>query len=246
METEVTLQYLQYAPGMFIACAAMVILVVVQSILLFRLAWQQAKKIGMPRELCISGIRSAAITSFGPSLAPIIVMLALINTLGAPTAWMRLCDMGAGRTELAVATASTALIGANPTDPATFTPLAFSYAQWGMALNNVWFMVIALILGKNMGNAVAWLNRTYDPKWVALFMKGAYMGLFAYLLSNSIVSNSGRKPSNWIAAAVAAGSMVFFSKVLKNSPRLQELSIGISMAAGMAAGVISVRLLGVK
>ena len=63
-----------------------------------------AEKLEMPRERCVAGMRSAMITAIGPAFAPVIVLLALIAVLGAPTAWMRLNDVGAARTELAMVT----------------------------------------------------------------------------------------------------------------------------------------------
>ena len=65
----------------------------------------------------------------------------MIAIMGSPTSWMRLNMVGAARTELAMVTMSSGLLGIEPGN-AAFGAQAFSYAVWGVALNDVgWFVV---------------------------------------------------------------------------------------------------------
>ena len=91
----------------------------------------------MPRERCVAGMRSAMITAIDPAFAPVIVLLALIAVLGAPTAWMRLNDVGAARTELAMVTLSAKVIGVDP-QSAAFNLKAYTYSLWSMEKNSLW------------------------------------------------------------------------------------------------------------
>ncbi len=59
----------------------------------------------------IKAIRSASVTAIGPSLSPVITLLSLVAVIGAPTTWMRLCDVGAARTELGVISLTSNLSG---------------------------------------------------------------------------------------------------------------------------------------
>ena len=183
----------------------------------------------MPRERCVAGMRSAMITAIGPAFAPVIVLLALIAVLGAPTAWMRLNDVGAARTELAMVTLSAKVIGVDP-QSAAFNLKAYTYSLWGMALNNVGWMLVALLFIHRMGTMVTKLNQKYDPKWIKYLMSGASIGLFAFLLSGQLVN---AKINNWYAAFISAASMLLISKIFKKHQRLQELALGISMIVGM-------------
>lgn len=217
------------SPGMWIASSIMVIVVFTQSLIYLRSAFKMAEKLEMPRERCVAGMRSAMITAIGPAFAPVIVLLALIAVLGAPTAWMRLNDVGAARTELAMVTLSAKVIGVDP-QSAAFNLKAYTYSLWGMALNNVGWMLVALLFTHRMGTMVTKLNQKYDPKWIKYLMSGASIGLFAFLLSGQLVN---AKINNWYAAFISAASMLLISKIFKKHQRLQELALGISMIVGM-------------
>ncbi len=224
------LKTIMNSPGMWVASSIMVIAVLVQSAIYLREALKTADKLNIPRERCYTGMRSAAITALGPAFAPVIILLALIAVLGAPTAWMRLNDIGAARTELAMVTLSAKVIGADP-QSAAFNLKAFTYSLWGMALNNMGWMVVALIFTPQMSGMVAKLNQKYDPKWIKQLMMGATVGLFAFLLSGQLVNV--KTTANWSAALISALCMLGISRLFKNHQRLQELALGISMLVGM-------------
>lgn len=217
------------SPGMWIVSSVMVIVILLQSMLFLREAFKAADKLNMPRQNCYAGMRSAMITALGPAFAPVIVLLALIAVLGAPTAWMRLNDIGAARTELAMVTLASKVIGIDP-QSAAFNLKAYTYSLWGMALNNMGWMVVALLFTHKMGGMVTRLNQKYDPKWIKYLMTGASVGLFAFLLSGQLVN---AKLGNWYAAFISACFMLVISKMFRKHQRLQELALGLSMIAGM-------------
>ncbi|HMM20660.1 MAG TPA: DUF5058 family protein [Selenomonadales bacterium] len=223
------LKMVMNSSGLWIASSIMILVILVQSILFLREAFKTAEKLNMPRERCYAGMRSAMITSIGPAFAPVIILLALIAVLGAPTAWMRLSDIGAARTELAMVTLSSKVIGVDP-QSAAFNLKAFAYSLWGMALNNLGWMLVALLFTPKMTGMVSKLNQKYDPKWMKYLMAGATVGLFAFLLSGQLI---GAKSANWYAAVISAAVMFGISKIFKNQQKLQELSLGIAMLAGM-------------
>lgn len=219
------------SPGMWAASSLMVIIIVLQSVLFFRKALQAAKELNIPRENYMAGIRSAAITSIGPAMGPVIILLALMTILGAPTTWMRMTDIGAGRTELAMAALATKVCGIDLQSP-DFNLKAFSYAIWGMALNNMGWILVSLVATCRMEAVIKKINQNYDPKWVKLMMTAAIMGLFGSLLSGATV---GAKGYVNIIAAVASGVSMFLisTVVVKRFPRMAEVALGISMIIGM-------------
>lgn len=216
------------SPGMWVASGIMVVVVLVQSVLFLREAIQEAGRIGFPRERWLAGARSAMITAIGPSLSPVVILLALIAVLGAPTTWMRMNDIGAARSELAISALATQVYGVDMRSSA-FDLTAFSYALWGMALNNVGWMTVSLLLTHRMAKAIKTLNTRSNPVWVKLFMAGAMLGLFGYLLAGQLTAGWDKL----FAGIVSAITMLFISRVLKNYPRMQELALGIAMLAGM-------------
>jgi len=224
------------SPGLWIASSIMVIVVLVQSIIYLRAALKQAEVLDISKKRCMAGMRSAMITALGPSLSPVIIALALIAILGAPTTWMRMNDIGAARTELAMVTLATQVVGMTP-QSADFNLTGYAYALWGMALNNMGWMIVTLVLTPSMTKYVSKLNTKYNPAWIKYLLSGATVGLFAFLLSNALVQvKAGALVSNpgvWCAAIVSAISMLVISRAFAKHQRLQEVALGISMLVGM-------------
>lgn len=225
------LKSIMNSPGLWVASSFTVMVVLIQSILFFRAGIKEAKRLEMPREKYISGLRSAMITAIGPSLASVIVLLSLLSIVGGPTTWMRLSDIGAARTEIAMISVASGILGVDPTS-AEFGMKAFSFSIWGMALNDVGWILVTLLLAHRMTKAIDVLNKKYNPAWIKALMFGATLGLFSYLLNRQILG-SGVNISKITAAVVAAIAMHLISIVFKDNKRLQELALGIAMLAGM-------------
>ncbi len=155
--------------------------------------------------------------------------LSLVAVVGAPTTWMRLCDVGAARTELGVISLTSGMLGVEAGTEA-FGMQAWTYGLWGMALNNFGWLFVVFILGHRMSGVVEKMNSKYDPAWIKKLMAGATVGLFAYLLGNQIQTLATPK---LMPAAIAAVVMIVLGTALKKYQRLQELSLGIAMLIGM-------------
>lgn len=220
------------SPGMWIASGVMIVVLLIQATMFMRSALREANKINIPRETCVRSIRAAAISSVGPSLAPVIILIALIALLGAPTTWMRLNDIGASRTELAVVTMTAKFAGAEP-GGAGWDLRAFDFSLWGMALNNVMWMLVTLIFTSKMSGLVMKMNEKYNPVIVKGIMAGASLGLFGTLLGRQVVmTNMGKI----YAAVFASLSMIVIIKLLvKKIPWIREPALGLAMVVGMFA-----------
>ena len=224
------LQEVINSPGMWAASSIMIMVILMQSVIYLRASWKEGKRIGISRDKMTAGMRSAMITAVGPSLSPVIILLALIAVTGAPTTWMRMNDIGAARSELAMVAQATGVLGIEPSSPPQFGAEGFSYALWGMALNDFGWMFFTFILTHKMSEYVAKLNAKYDPQWIKLMTFGATIGLFAFLLSPRLVT---LVPGNWVAAGASGATMLLISKLLSKHQRLQELALGIAMLVGM-------------
>lgn len=225
------IQEITNSPGLWLVCSVMVIVILTQSILYFRLGRTEAKRLEIPKEKVNQGIRAAIITAIGPTLSSAIVLLSLVVMIGGPMAWMRLNDVGAARTEMAIVSMIQSII---PEGSSELTALTF--AAWGQAFNNVGWMIVALVATKRMGWAVGKMNEKFSPVLVKAAMSGAAVGLFAYLVPNNLI---GKASPYWIAAVVSGGSILVINKVFKNQQRLQEFSLGIAMILGMIAASVA-------
>lgn len=220
--------------SMWIACSFMVIVIVFQSVLYFRLGRKEASRLGIPQQTVNASIRAAAITAVGPTLSAAIVLLSLVVTVGTPMAWMRLNDIGAARTELSVVALAKTLLPEGTTADDMFT-----FAAWGMAFNNMGWMLVTLLVTPRMGLAVDKMNEKINPLMVKAIMAGASIGLFSYLLSNNLV---GRKSPFWVAAITAGIAIIVMNKIFAKNQRMLELSLGIAMIIGMIFGSIAVNM----
>ncbi|XER07836.1 hypothetical protein SRRS_34290 [Sporomusa rhizae] len=208
----------------------MVIMVVVQSAIFMREAFRAADQMGISRKTCFTGMRAAAITSIGPAMGPVVILISLISILGAPTTWMRLNDIGAARTELLSATIGAQVIGVD-IQSAAYNLKAFSYSLWSMALTDMGWIIVALILTPRMKQALDSLTKKTDKQWVTLVSAGAAMGLFSFLTGNQVVGVG--KSGNILAAVAAAVTMLLIGLISDKYPRLQEISLGAAMVIGM-------------
>lgn len=215
---------------MWIVCGIMVFAVLIQSILIFRIAWQEAERLKLEKNILKRSIRSAGMTAVGPTFAAVIALVSLIIFVGGPVGWMRVCDIGAPRTELAVMTIAETLAPENATDV-----IKFSYANWAMAFNNVGWMIVTLLLTPRMEKMVEKMNIKFDVKLVKLVMAGAAFGLFACLWLNTIV---GKQAAHWTASAASIVTMIVLNKFCTKKQTLIELSFGISMIVGMVAATL--------
>ena len=228
MESQTFMELIN-SPGLWITSGVMVVTSIVQALVFFTTSVKEAKAIGIEKKRYIAGIRSAVITSIGPSFSPVIVLMSMVAVLGGPTTWMRLCDVGAARTELSVVSLAVGLAGTE-VGAASFGSTAFSYSLWAMALNNLGWLVVVLLLTHRMSGIVTKMNEKFDPKWVKLLMGGATLGLFAYLLTNQLV---GKTSIKWVAAIISGAIMLTLTTVFKKNQRIQELALGIAMLGGM-------------
>lgn len=219
------------SPMLWLVSSFLVIISVSQAVVFLRAALKEANTIGIDGAKRKAAIRASCITAIGPSLSPIIMLLSLVAVIGAPTTWMRLCDVGAARTELGVVSLVASFVGVE-VGSADFGLQAFSYSLWGMALNNFGWLFVVFILTHKMEGIVDGLYAKYNPAWIKLLMAGATVGLFSYLLSNQLYTFSITK---WVPALISAACMFFCTVALKKNQRMQEVALGLSMLIGMFA-----------
>lgn len=227
------IQSIMNSPALWIVSGGMVLVILIQAVWFFKAALKEAKRLEIPSTDIKNGMRSAMITAVGPSLALVIVLISIITIVGAPTTWMRLNDIGAGRTEISVITLACELIGVTPNSEG-FGVDAFSISLWAMALNNFGWLLVTLLFTGKMSSMVVKLNSKYDPKWVKTLMNGTTFGIFGYLFINSIWKKT-INPYFIVAAAISAVSMVLINKFFAKNKRMQELSIGLALLIGMFA-----------
>ncbi len=219
------------SPMMWIMSSFMVINIIVMAVVFMRQAFKSAEEMGINRSECVAGLRSAMITAVGPSFAPIIVLIALMATIGGPTAWMRMNDIGAARTELAMAQISANMAGSS-LDSGVLSLAGFVFILWGAALNNSGWIVIGGYGAPFLDKAVLYLHEKFNSVWIKLLMASAAFGLFSTLLANSVIKKVINF-NNLYAAIISFVAMLIIGKLFEKQKRIQEFSLGIAMLIGM-------------
>lgn len=207
----------------------MISIVILQSVFFMRAAIKESKIIGITPEARKAAIRSACITAIGPSFSPVILMLAMSTILGTPYTWFVLNNVGAARTELAAAAMGANVAGVEIMNE-NIGIKAWTYGMWAGVLNSAGWLIFVFLFNHKMDSMVNRMYSKYDEKWIKALLAGATLALFAYLLSNQLVS---KPTANYFAAAIAAACGLFFGTVLKKYQKLQEVSLGVSMLIGM-------------
>lgn len=217
--------------GMWITCGIMIVIIVVQALLFLRTSRKEADRLQISKEKQKESVRSALITSFGPGCALVVMCLALMVTMGGPSSWMRMADVGSGRSEMAVAT----MVQDMAAGAANYDLSVFTYGLWAQAIHVGGWLLGPLIMISCMGKATEKINQKLDPRWAKLLMGGALVSLFSYLLTNQVY---GKATPFTVSAIVGALSMLVLNKVFSKNRRMQEFSLGISMILGLLAAVL--------
>ena len=102
------------SPGLLIASAFMMVVLIGGCFAFLKASLKEAENLNMDKQKMVAGVRSACITTIGPALACVVVLVSFLNIFGAPTTWMRLNDVGAARSEVGVSTIAASILGQVP------------------------------------------------------------------------------------------------------------------------------------
>lgn len=232
-------------PVMWIACGIPVIFVVLQAVLFLRNSSTAAEELGITKEQKKEAIRSAAITSIGPSIVVLSGMLSLLVTMGGPVGWMRLSMIGSVMFEGIAAGIGTSSVGVTlGTDP--MTPEAFTVALWTMILCSIGWVIFATFSANKMDKIQTKLSGGSKGKLMTI-ASCAIIGVFsamcaqhlskpAYLAMQKADSATlGAAGKNFLACVLGCVIMFALMKLAekKNIGWLKEWSLTITIVCAM-------------
>lgn len=217
-------------------------------------------RFGVGRKEIAGIVRGAAITSVGPVMAEIFVMVALVMALSAGFAWQREgAAVGSVTTELLQASNAAAGAGQEfgaESGPKKFDMTGFANVVLVMNVSCIGWLIVAGLFTPYLGVARKKIAGG-DSHWLAILTVCATLGVFGFWTSTYLVKMINTAKSS-AAGATAAGTS-FFDKqgvplgvatiagallsvfLYKLSdwakmPRLKEWSLGIAMFGGMIIG----------
>lgn len=191
------------------------------------------KRYGLQKSDINSIIRGAVITSFGPVMSEIFIMIALVMSLSAGLAWQREgAAVGSVFTELVQA--SNAAVGAGQEfGSKNFNMTGFANVIFVMNVSCVGWLIAAGFFTRYLGTARQKLAGG-DARWLSILTVCATLGVFGYWASTNLAKKGG------VAVAVIAGAVLamFFFLLADwiKKPHLKEWALGFAMFGGMIIG----------
>jgi len=191
------------------------------------------KRCGLQRKDITSIIRGSVITSFGPVMSEIFIMIALVMALSAGFAWQREgAAVGSVFTELVQA--SNAAVGAGQEfGGKNFDMKGFANVVFVMNVSCIGWLIAAGFFTRYLGAA---RNKIAggDIRWLSILTVCATLGVFGYWASSSLVRGGGIT-----VAVIAGGILSMFLFLLADwikKPGLKEWALGLAMFGGMIIG----------
>ncbi len=237
------------APWIWICGGVLAIIALYQCTYFMVRALKVMSEHGLQRQQVNAIVRGAAITSLGPVLAEVFVMIALVVALSPGLAWQREgAAVGSVFTELVQA--SNAAAGAGQEfGGSNFDMTGFANVIFVMNVSCIGWLVIAGLFTRYLGRA-RWRIAGGDTRWLSVLTVCATLGVFGYWASTNLVKaltvNLPKGMVAWnvkgvpVAIATIAGGLlaVFFFKLADwaKAPRLKEWALGLAMFGGMVIG----------
>lgn len=196
------------------------------------------RRYGLTNQQVTGIIRSATITSVGPILAEIFVMVALVISLSAGFAWQREgAAVGSVFTELVQA--SNAAVGAGQEfGGENFDMVGFANVVFVMNVSCIGWLLVTGLFTPYLGKARQKIGGG-DHVWLSIITICATLGIFGYYASTNLakMSTAAGVPVG-IATIVGAilAALLFKAADWFKIPRLKEWALGLAMFGGMIVG----------
>jgi len=197
----------------------------------FRLASRLLQKHGNTHPKEVRGmVRGAVITSIGPILAEIFIMLALVIAISPAFAWQRE-GVGLGSVVTELVQVGNAAAGAGQ----EFGGESFNMTGFATAIVVVNVSCIVGSLGaafftRYLGRARDSISRG-DPHLLAVISISAALGIFVFYATYETMKGGGREVA--VIAGALISALLFKLADWIHMPRLKEWALGIAMFGGM-------------
>lgn len=218
-------------PVLWFCTIGVFVVICVQTVLYVRAARVAAPAIGMPTSELKQSFRAGAVASIGPSLAVVLVAIALLALFGTPAVLVRIGLIGSAQAEVGSASAAALSMGAE-LGGATYTQQVFAVAFMAMSLSGAMWMLCALIFTpilKRGGKTLA----TRNPVAMALIPTAALLGAFSALA----VGEMPKSPVHLTLVVISAGVMalcLFIAHHFKLT-WLREWALGFAIIISLVA-----------
>lgn len=238
------------SPGMYLICGVIVAFVAAVCVVFAVRAWKAGKAIGMDTAVLKRVVTSSASFSVLPAVGILLGVIALSGALGIPWPWLRLSVIGALHYETQVAQGAAEQVGISLAG-SQMTASAFATIALLMSVCIMWGMILNLFLNKKYTNRLSRPREGReegapsfgDAAMTAMFigLVSAYIGSYIgqWVSGNGLFTFSGSLiPLLTAVIAALAMALVTWIAEKKQLRWLEDVSLALSMLAGMAGAVL--------
>ena len=238
------------SPVMYLICGGIVLFVAAVCVVFAVRAWKAGKAIGMDTAVLRRVVTSSASFSVLPAVGILLGVIALSGALGIPWPWLRLSVIGALHYETQVAQGAAEQVGISLSG-SQMTASAFATIALLMSVCIMWGMILNLFLNKKYTNRLSRPKegRTEsapsfgDAAMTAMFigLVSAYIGSYIgqWVSGNGLFTFTGSLiPLLTAVIAALAMALVTWIAEKKQLRWLEDVSLALSMLAGMAGAVL--------
>ncbi|HEY4615579.1 MAG TPA: DUF5058 family protein [Citricoccus sp.] len=223
------------APVLWICALGVFLVVAVQSVIYMKAARRAAPAVGMTSQELRTSFRSGAIAAIGPSLAVVLVAIALLALFGTPATLVRIGLIGSVSFETAAASIAAGTTGAELGGP-TYTPQVFAIVFFTMSMGGAMWMIGTLILTPLLQRGGHKLQKV-NPALMTVVPAAALLGAFISL-GLAEVPKSPVHVITLATSAVVMGLCLLLAR-LPGLRWLREWGLGIAILVGLTAAFLA-------
>lgn len=203
--------------------------IILQSVIYMRAARKAGPAADISQTELKQSFRAGAVAAIGPSLAVVLVSIALLTLFGTPAVLVRIGLVGSAATESASASLASTTMGATLGGPG-YNQGVFAVAFMAMSMSGAMWMISTLILTPILRRGDSKL-RAVNPSLMAIVPAAALIGAFASLG----IAELGKTPVHIITVIVSALAMGICLALARkfDAAWLREWGLGISILVGL-------------
>jgi hypothetical protein len=223
------------APILWALALGVFVVIIIQSVIYIKAAKVAAPAAGISQRELNTAFKTGAIAAIGPSLAVVIVAIALLALFGTPATLVRIGLIGSVSYETGAANISAATVGSTLGGP-EYTQNVFAVAFFAMSLGGAMWMIATLIMTPLLQRGEHKLQKI-NPAIMTVIPAAALLAAFISL-GIAEVPKSAVHVITLLSSAVTMGICVFFAKQLKQD-WLKEWGLGIAIVVGLVVAYAS-------
>jgi hypothetical protein len=223
----------------YLVSAAVILVVVAQSVFFLVKSMQRAKKVGIPMATVRKTILSSSLFTIAPAVSILIGVITLSKFLGLPFPWLRLSILGAVTYELPAATIAAGAMGTSVTETIT-DPKVFATIAWTMTLGIIAGILLVLFGLKRIQKGMNSIGGK-DTRWRDIVMDALFLGMISAFVG-MLFADIRKGLPGFIPLAVALASallMAVCGLLMKKCKMswLEQYALPISMLGAMALSI---------